>query len=642
MSLPRLVRTGVAVGLGVVVGKAVWERLSSSDGPDPVSGSRYRDSLGWRLYDNAAAAADRCVGWDKLPTPLGLAVLEGLRNILRQENLYDTSGEPSVNTPAVPPLAPEFLSARTEQGIYNDLAQPSMGMAGSRFGRNVPLAATEREPDDLLMQPNPRTVSRELLTRETFIPAETLNLFAASWIQFMIRDWFSHGRGDPEHKFELPLEPGDPWPAPPLEVLKTLPDTTRPPGATFPPTYLNTTTHWWDGSQLYGTDPAVQQMVRTGAGGKLHIGPDGIVPLPTDPKLDPRLVPGWWLGLQMLVNLFTLEHNAICDRLARDYPGWDDDQLFAHARLILAALLAKIHTVEWTPAVIAHPTMEIGMRANWYGIAGERVKKAFGRISASEIVSGIPGSAHDHFGVPYALTEEFTIVYRMHPLIADDYTFRSAADGHELEQRTLPELAGPNSQPVLERIGMRDLLYSFGIANPGAIVLNNFPRFLQEFMRPDGKLMDIAATDILRSRELGVPRYNEFRRLLHLRPATDFADVTDDTALAERMRTLYGGDIERLDVIVGMFAEKRPQGFAFSDTAFRIFILMASRRINSDRFLTDDYTASTYTQAGIDWVEDTRFVDVLQRHYPDLAPSLRELVNGFKPWSTVGGGSAGA
>ena len=87
-------------------GKAVWERLASSDGPDPVSGSVYRDSLGWRLYDDAAAAADRCVGWDKLPTPLGLAVLIGLRNILRQENLYDTSGQPAVNTPPVPPLEP--------------------------------------------------------------------------------------------------------------------------------------------------------------------------------------------------------------------------------------------------------------------------------------------------------------------------------------------------------------------------------------------------------------------------------------------------------------------------------------------------------------------------------------------------------
>ncbi len=100
MSVRRLVKTGIVVGCGALAGKAVWERLSSSDGPDPISGSVYRDTLGWRLYDGAAAAADRCVGWDKLPTPLGLAVLIGLRNILRQENLYDTSGEAAVDTPA--------------------------------------------------------------------------------------------------------------------------------------------------------------------------------------------------------------------------------------------------------------------------------------------------------------------------------------------------------------------------------------------------------------------------------------------------------------------------------------------------------------------------------------------------------------
>jgi hypothetical protein len=144
--------------------------------------------------------------------------------------------------------------------------------------------------------------------------------------------------------------------------------------------------------------------------------------------------------------------------------------------------------------------------------------------------------------------------------------------------------------------------------------------------------MDIAATDILRSRELGVPRYNAFRRLLHLAPARDFTDLTDDSALAERLRGVYG-DIERLDVIVGMFAERRPKGFAFSDTAFRIFILMASRRINSDRFLTDDYNASVYTQAGIDWVEGTSFGDVVRRHYPALAPALRGSANAFRAWT---------
>ncbi len=64
-----------------------------------------------------------------------------------------------------------------------------------------------------------------------------------------------------------------------------------------------------------------------------------------------------------------LEHNAICDRLQADYPHWTDEQLFQRARLINAALIAKIHTVEWTPAVISHPITVTALRANWFGLA---------------------------------------------------------------------------------------------------------------------------------------------------------------------------------------------------------------------------------------------------------------------------------
>ena len=55
-----------------------------------------------------------------------------------------------------------------------------------------------------------------------------------------------------------------------------------------------------------------------------------------------------------------------------------------------------------------------------------------------------------------------------------------------------------------------------------------------------------------------------------------------------------------------MQAEKPPKGFGFSDTAFRIFILMASRRLKSDRFFTDDFRPEVYTQVGYDWVNETR------------------------------------
>src|SRR5215213_6172248 len=100
-------------------------------------------------------------------------------------------------------------------------------------------------------------------------------------------------------------------------------------------------------------------------------------------------------------------------------------------------------------------------------------------------------------------------------------------------------------------------------------------------------------------------------------------------------RRVYDDDVDQLDQMIGMYAENPPGGFAFSDTAFRIFVLMASRRLNSDRFLTTDYNERVYTRAGIEWVNDTDMTTVLLRHYPALAPALRHAENAFWPWKAV-------
>src|SRR5215210_6044995 len=149
--------------------------------------------------------------WARLPVPLGLATILMYRDRLRQQNLYDTES-PAAQHQSVPtPPSARHLIARTANGTHNDLQNPRMGSAETRFGRNVPL---ERAfPDyDRLLQPNPRAVSRELLTRETFRPAETLNLLAASWIQFMLRDWVSHGTSPTDNAWKVPLADEDPWP----------------------------------------------------------------------------------------------------------------------------------------------------------------------------------------------------------------------------------------------------------------------------------------------------------------------------------------------------------------------------------------------------------------------------------------------
>ena len=182
------------------------------------------------------------------------------------------------------------------------------------------------------------------------------------------------------------------------------------------------------------------------------------------------------------------------------------------------------------------------------------------------------------------------------------------------------------------------MIYSMGVENPGAIVLHNYPRALQRHRRIDGELMDLATMDVLRDRERGVPRYNDFREEMRMpRRALVRRAQPNKPEWAEEIRRVYKNDIDAVDLQVGMYAEPLPPGFGFSDTAFRVFILMASRRLKSDRFFTTDFTPEVYTQTGIDWVNNTKMKDVILRHYPELEPALDGLPNAFLPWHKVDG-----
>src|SRR5438132_1112040 len=148
---------------------------------------------GWSVGTGLASVViDQHIGWPKLPPPVGLAVLLGERVMLRWQNLHDTSTAPSLPQPDPQANGVAYLTQRTSDGTFNDLRDPRMGSAGTRFGRNVPIQVTWPDPEPQIMSPNPRVISRELLTRDTFVPASSLNMLAAAWVQFMIRDWFAH------------------------------------------------------------------------------------------------------------------------------------------------------------------------------------------------------------------------------------------------------------------------------------------------------------------------------------------------------------------------------------------------------------------------------------------------------------------
>jgi hypothetical protein len=580
--------------------------------------------------------------WHELPRYLALLNLRALRDELREMNLYDPAtapegaAEPGNGHVSADPA--EIPKVRTYDGAFNDPRHPQMGKAGVQFGRNHPLGVTVPEKPPKLMTPNPRRVSLELLNRDTFKPATSLNVLAAAWIQFENHDWFSHGDNSPTDFLDVPLEKGDPWGSKTMRV-RTTARPEGPGGEDLPPTYVNTVTHWWDGSQIYGSSEERCRHMRTGEGGRMRLD-DGRLPNEDIAELDGIDLTGfsdnYWVGLSMLHTLFVKEHNAICDYLRASYPTWDDEKLFLTARLVNSALMAKIHTVEWTPGILATPVLKMAMNANWYGALPAWAASRLPRIDALEGLFGVVGGEQEHHAAPYSITEEFASVYRLHPLIPDDWEIRSHRTNAMVAEEEFTNIQGTSTRSVVDRFGWSDLFYSFGIAHPGAITLHNHPRALQNLTRVNGDRVDIGTIDVLRDRERGVPRYNDFREKLRKPRVKKFSDITKNKEWAAQIEEVYEGDVDMVDLQVGLMAEEPPKGFGFSDTAFRIFILMASRRLKSDRFFTNDYTPEVYTAEGLDWIARNSMGSVLTRHHPELGPALEGVENAFAPWRPVG------
>ncbi len=113
----------------------------------------------------------------------------------------------------------------------------------------------------------------------------------------------------------------------------------------------------------------------------------------------------------MLHTLFAREHNAICDRLKPTYPDWDDNRLFNVARLINAALIAKIYSIEWTPAILPNRALDSGLNANWFGLLTNLFKSGSQRKTKAEFnvrnpeMGGLVGNRIDKHGQPFGFAE---------------------------------------------------------------------------------------------------------------------------------------------------------------------------------------------------------------------------------------------
>ncbi|XP_044477164.1 alpha-dioxygenase 2 isoform X3 [Mangifera indica] len=581
---------------------------------------------------------DKLNFWHKLPVLLGLAYM-GIRRHLHQR--YNLLHVGEINGQK---YDTEEFCYRTADGKCNHPSDDTIGSQGTFFGRNMPPSSSAYG----LLDPHPTVVATKLLARKKYIDnGKQFNMIACSWIQFMIHDWVDHLEDTKQVKLTVPKEIASRCLMKSFKFFKTK----RVPAASLDVKIgsLNTRTPWCrDGSVIYGNNDEGMRRVRTFKDGKLRITGDGL--LDHDEKGIPISgdVRNCWAGFSLLQALFVKEHNAVCDKLKENYPDFDDEKLYRHARLVTSAVIAKVHTIDWTVELLKTDTLLAGMRINWYGFLGKKFKDLFGPI-LGPILTGLVGlkKPRDH-GVPYSLTEEFVSVYRMHCLLPDKLIIRdikSTQPEYESppiqEEVPMKEMAGKEGERRLSKTGIEQMMVSMGHQSCGALTLWNYPSWMRDLIVHDingedrSNPVDMAALEIYRDRERGVARYNEFRRNLLMIPISKWEDLSDDKEVVETLHKVYGDDVEKLDLIVGLHAEKKIKGFAISETAFFIFLLIASRRLEADRFFTTNFNSQTYTEKGLEWVNKTETLkDVIDRHFPDMMRKWMRCSSAFSVWDS--------
>ena len=502
-----------------------------------------------------------------------------------------------------------------------------MGMIGARFGRNVPSTAPARSPAAATRTEPAARQPRAADARDVHA-GDDVNVLAGAWLQFEVHDWFSHGKNVPEEPFELELADDDPWSDRPCRsrARAAIPRRTRTRRRrpTSPPTRTGGTdrrsTAATPGSQTSCARTRTASCVSTPTAAAAR----------SRAALDLAGVAGnFWLGLGAPPHAVHARAQRDLRSPARGVPAWSDDELFERARLVNAALMAKIHTVEWTPAIIAHPTT-VAARCAPTGRAPRRERLPRRSAAHGEMISGIPGSPTDHHGVPYSITEEFVAVYRMHPLMPDQLT----PIGHD--QRPSAPCFVPR-HGAFKRGGGRclrgpsDALDSFGTRIQGRLCCTTFRAYCRT-----SDLRRATLSTSLRWTSCafasGVCRATTTFAIFH-QAAAPFEDLRDNPAGPPS----WGGctDVDRVDLMVGLYAEPLPRVRLQRHGVSRLHpdgVAPAEER----PLLHDRLHAAGYTRVGLDWIADKTPFERSGAARRAPAPALSRVNNAFAPWPRTG------
>ncbi|XP_042186048.1 peroxidasin homolog isoform X2 [Oncorhynchus tshawytscha] len=508
---------------------------------------------------------------------------------------------------------------RSHDGTCNNLQHPMWGASLTAFQRllksvydngfNLPHGASSRHHNGHAL-PLPRLVSTTMIGTETITPDDHYTHMLMQWGQFLDHDLdstvaalsqsrFSDGQlctnvctNDPPC-FPIQFPPGDPRQARSgarcMFFVRSSPVcgsgmTSLLMNSVFPREQINQLTSYIDASNVYGSSRHESEEVRDLASqrgllrqGIVQRSGKPLLPFATGPPTEcmrdenespiPCFLAGdhranEQLGLTAMHTVWFREHNRIATELLRLNPHWDGDTIYHEARKIVGAQMQHITYNHWLPKIM--------------GDAGRKLIGDYHGYNPNINAGILNAFATAAFRFGHTLINP--ILYRL------DEHFQPIPQGHISLHR-----AFFSPFRIVNEGGIDPLLRGlFGVAGKMRVSTQLLNTELTErlFSMAHSVALDLAAMNIQRGRDHGIPPYNDYRTFCNLTSAQSFDDLRNEIQnpqVREKLQRLYGTPLN-IDLFPALMAEDLVPGSRLGPTLMCLLAAQFKRLRDGDRF----------------------------------------------------------
>jgi len=360
----------------------------------------------------------------------------------------------------------------------------------------------------------------------------------------------------------------------------------------YPRQQLNQNTHFIDASNVYGSDDVRAAALRTNDGtGRLLVSAGNLLPFNTallpnaggsiaQLMLAGDLRANEQVALSALHTLFVREHNRLAAEIGVANPTLTGEEIYQEARRIVGAQMQVITYQEFLPALLGPDALTPYM--GYFSNASPAIFNEFGAA-----------------------------IYRFGHSALSPTLLRLDAALNPIPEGNLPLLdAFFRPDLLVNEGGIEPLLR--GLATQACAPVD--PELVEDvrsfLFNEDGDGgFDLAALNIQRGRDHGLPSYNDARLSLGLAAKQSFAEVSSDLSVQTALASVYA-QVDDIDLWVGALSEDAVNGGHVGELAFAVMVRQFEALRDADRY----WYERTLTPAEIADVESTTLADIIRRN----------------------------